>query len=89
MVGIKAKRPIIVSIASIIGWVMVVFSFIYAFSPTVKKLGEFYPALYSFVTCMQFISYVGIWYMKKMGATPIHHRVFSKRNLTFINERFQ
>lgn len=67
MVGIKVKRPVIVSIVCIIGWILVVFSFIYAFSPNVKKIGEFYPAIYSFVVCLQFISFVGIWYMKKWG----------------------
>jgi hypothetical protein len=46
---------------------MVLFSFIYAFSPSVKKMGEFYPALYSLAICLQFISYVGVWYMKKWG----------------------
>ncbi len=56
-----------ISIMCVIGWVMVLFSFMYAFSPSVKKTGEFYPALYSFVICMQFISCVGIWYMKRWG----------------------
>jgi len=51
----------------IIGWIMVVLSFVYAFSPAVKKMGEFYPALYSFVICLEFIACVGIWYMKKWG----------------------
>ena len=68
MVGIKVKRPIILSIICIIGWIMVTLSFIYAFSPAVKKMGEFYPALYSFVICLEFIACVGIWYMKKWGA---------------------
>jgi len=67
MVGIKSKRPVIVSIMCIIGWIMVVFSFIYAFSPTVKKIGDFYPPLYSLVICLEFISCVGMWYMKKWG----------------------
>lgn len=56
-----------VSIMCITGWLMVVCSFIYAFSPGVKKIGEFYPAIYSFVVCLQFISFVGLWYMKKWG----------------------
>jgi hypothetical protein len=67
MVGIKVKRPVILSIVCIIGWILVVFSFIYAFSPGIKKIGEYYPAIYSFIVCLQFISFVGIWYMKKWG----------------------
>jgi hypothetical protein len=86
MVGIKTKRPLIVSIISIIGWIMVVLSFVYAFSPNVKKIGEFYPALYSFVVCLQFISFVGIWYMKKWGVHLLVIAFFSKNILlVFMN----
>jgi hypothetical protein len=46
---------------------MVVLNFLDAFSPSVKKLGQLYPALYSLVMCLQFISFVGIWYMKRWG----------------------
>lgn len=46
---------------------MVVFNFLDAFSPAVKKLGQFYPALYSLLMCLQFIAFVGIWYMKRWG----------------------
>jgi hypothetical protein len=46
---------------------MVVISFLNAFSPAVKKLGQFYPAIYSLVMCLQFIAFVGIWYMKRWG----------------------
>jgi len=86
MVGIKTKRPRIVSIISVIGWIMVVLSFVYAFSPAVKKIGEFYPALYSFVVCLQFISFVGIWYMKKWGVHLLVVSFFCKNILlVFMN----
>lgn len=61
------KRPVLILILCIIGWIMVVLNFIDAFSPSVKKLGQFYPALYSLVMCLQFIAFVGIWYMKRWG----------------------
>lgn len=86
MVGIKTKRPVILSIISIIGWIMVVLSFVYAFSPTVKKIGEFFPALYSFVVCLQFISFVGVWYMKKWGMHVLIVAFFAKNILlVFMN----
>jgi hypothetical protein len=86
MVGSKRKRPIIISIVSIIGWIMVVLSFVYAFSPTIKKIGEFYPALYSFVVCLQFISFVGVWYMKKWGVHLLVASFFCKNILlVFMN----
>ena len=86
MVGIKVKRPVIVSIVCIIGWIMVLLSFVYAFSPDIKKIGEFYPALYSFVVCLQFISLVGIWYMKKWGLHLLVVSFFCKNIiLVFMN----
>ena len=88
MVGIKTKRPRIVSIISIIGWIMVVLSFVYAFSPNVKKIGEFYPALYSFVVCLQFISFVGIWYMKKWGVHLLVASFFCKNILLVFMNNF-
>src|ERR1700722_17840813 len=88
MVGLKAKRPVIISIMCIIGWVMVLFSFIYAFSPTVKKIGDFYPALYSFVICLQFISCVGIWYMKKWGAHLFVLSLSGKETLLYLMNDF-
>jgi len=89
MVGIKTKRPRIVSIVSIIGWIMVMLSFIYAFSPVIKKIGEFYPALYSFVVCLQFISFVGIWYMKKWGLHLLVASFFLKNILLVFMNTFQ
>lgn len=88
MVGIKVKRPLIVSIVCIIGWLMVIASFIYAFSPTVKKIGEFYPAVYSFVVCLQFISLVGIWYMKKWGLHLFVASFFLKDILLVVMNTF-
>jgi hypothetical protein len=89
MVGIKVKRPVIISIVCVIGWLMVVSSFIYAFSPNVKKIGEFYPAIYSFVVCLQFISFVGIWYMKKWGLHLFIASFFLKNILlVFMNTFF-
>ncbi len=61
-------------------------SFVYAFSPNVKKIGEFFPALYSFIVCLQFISFVGIWYMKKWGIHMLIAAYFAKNILlVFMN----
>jgi|SRR6185312_3199094 len=67
MVGFSRKRPRIISIFCIIGWIMVILNFMQAFSPSVKKIGEFYPALSSLAVCLQFIALVGVWYMKRWG----------------------
>ena len=67
MVGYATKRPVVISIFCVAGWIMAVFNFLIAFSPAIKKLGELYPALYSLVMCFQFIAFVGLWYMKRWG----------------------
>ncbi|HTB07731.1 MAG TPA: hypothetical protein VK806_12335 [Bacteroidia bacterium] len=87
MVGFSVKRPKVVSILCIIGWIMVVFSFLNAFSPAVKKLGQFYPAIYSLVMCLQFIAFVGIWYMKRWGLELFILSFFGKAVLLlFMND---
>ena len=83
MVGIRKKRPVLISIVCIVGWIMVIVSFLNAFSPAVKKIGEFYPAVCSLVVCLQFISFVGIWYMKRWGVNLFVISFFSQ-NIVYI-----
>ncbi|HXB12134.1 MAG TPA: hypothetical protein VNZ45_09130 [Bacteroidia bacterium] len=86
MVGYIKKRPLVITILCIIGWIMVIFNFLDAFSPSVKKLGQFYPALYSLLMCLQFIAFVGIWYMKRWGIELFIVSFFGKSALfLFMN----
>lgn len=65
---------------------MVLINFLDAFSPAVKNLGQFYPALYSLVMCLQFIAFVGIWYMKRWGVELFIASFFGKAILfLFMN----
>jgi hypothetical protein len=65
---------------------MVILNFLDAFSPAVKKLGQFYPALYSLIMCLQFISFVGIWYLKRWGVELFIASFFGKAALfVFMN----
>lgn len=61
------KRPPLISIICIVGYLSVVFTFPQVFSPAVKKLGVFMPALYGILVAANFISCVGIWYFKQWG----------------------
>ncbi len=61
------KRPRIISIICIIGYLSVLFSFPQVFSPSVKKLGVLMPALYGILVAANFIACVGIWYFKQWG----------------------
>ena len=86
MVGFSRKRPLVVTIFGIIGWIMVILNFLIAFSPSIKKINEFYPALFSLVMCLQFISLVGIWYMKRWGVELFVVSFFAKRYSFCLHE---
>jgi hypothetical protein len=62
------SRPKIISFICILGFISVVLSFPQVFSPSVKKIGMFAPALFGSVIAFQFISFVGLWYFKQWGA---------------------
>jgi len=78
MVGYTTKRPVIISILCVLGWIMVILNFLIAFSPSIKKIGPLYPALYSLVMCFQFIAFVGLWYMKRWGLELFISSFFAK-----------
>jgi hypothetical protein len=61
------KRPKIISLICIIGFISVIFTFPAVFSPSVKKIGDLIPALYGFIVACSFISYIGLWHMKQWG----------------------
>src|ERR1035437_959855 len=61
------KRPILLTIVCVLGFTWIVFSFPAVFSPSVKKLGDWYPALFGLMVAASFISYIGVWYMKRWG----------------------
>ncbi len=63
------KRPILISIVCIIGFFWIVFSLPAVFSPSVKKLGDWYPALFGLLVAASFIAYIGVWNMKRWGCT--------------------
>src|ERR1044071_750232 len=61
------ERPKIITLICILGFISIVFTFPAVFSPSVKKLGDFIPALYGFIVACSFISYIGLWHMKQWG----------------------
>lgn len=69
MAYITYKRPVLISILCIVGFIFpVLFSMGMMFSPETRRLGDFFPALFGLLVAARFISYVGIWYMKRWGA---------------------
>lgn len=61
------QRPKIVSIICIIGYISVILTFPTVFSPSVKKIGTFVPAIYGFIVACNFMAYIGLWHMKQWG----------------------
>ena len=61
------KRPGVITIICVIGYLSVLFAFPQVFSPPVKKLGLLMPAVFGIIIAAQFISYVGLWYYKQWG----------------------
>lgn len=62
------KRPKILKIVCILGFIWIVFSFPAVFSPAVKKMGDWFPAIFGLIVAASFISYIGLWHMKQWGA---------------------
>lgn len=72
------KRPKILTFICILGYISVVVTFPQVFSPAVKKLGVFVPALYGLLVAAKFIACVGIWYFKQWGVQLYLSAFFSK-----------
>lgn len=87
MESVIRKRPVLLSIVCILGFIWIVFSFPAVFSPSVKKLGDWYPALFGLIVAASFISYIGVWYMKRWGVNLFIITFFVKEIiLIFIDD---
>lgn len=67
MTAITRKRPVLISIVCILGYIAVIGYFIGVFAPNIKKLGALYPALLGLIVAANFISVIGVWNMKRWG----------------------
>ena len=79
------KRPRILKIICILGFISIVFSFLAVFSPSVKKMGDWYPALYGLLVATSFISYIGLWHMKRWGVQLFIVTFFVKEIFSAMN----
>lgn len=61
------KRPGVITFFCVLGYLGILVTFPQVFSPAVKKLGVFMPALYGLLVALQFMATVGIWYYKRWG----------------------
>lgn len=84
MQAVKKKRPVLISIICIIGYIWIVVTFPGMFSPAVKKIGAWYPALYGIFVASNFISFIGAWNMKRWGAELFIVTFFVKQVVNFM-----
>src|ERR1043165_4447494 len=61
------KRPGWIKTVCILGFIWIVFSFPSVFSPSVKTMGDWFPALCGLIVACSVISYIGVWHMKRWG----------------------
>ena len=78
------KRPALISTVCILGFIWIVFSLPAVFSPSIKKLGDWYPALFGLIVASSFISYIGVWNMKRWGCSLFIITFFIKEILLVI-----
>lgn len=84
MESIIRKRPKLVTLVCVLGFIWIVFSFPAVFSPSVKKLGDWYPALFGLIVAMSFISYIGVWHMKRWGVSLFIIAFFIKEMILIL-----
>jgi hypothetical protein len=49
-------------------------------------MGDWYPALYGFLVALTFISFIGIWYLKKWGISLFSLIFFTKFSVQILND---
>jgi hypothetical protein len=81
------KRPKIISVICLWGFISVLYTFPQVFSPVVKKLGILIPALYGIMVALYFIACVGLWYLKRWGVQLYLYAFFSKTLFNILNEQ--
>lgn len=81
------QRPKLITTVCVLGFIWIVFSFPAVFSPSIKKLGDWYPALFGLIVACSFIAYIGLWHMKRWGVSLYLITFFAKQLLLiYIND---
>jgi hypothetical protein len=62
------KRPIVISILAVVGFVFSAGQIITISAPGIRDVAGWYPIVYGSIIALRFISLVGVWHMKKWGA---------------------
>lgn len=81
--GALIKRPKIITLICVLGFIWIVFTFPGMFSPETKKMGDWVPAIYGFVIALSFISFIGVWNLKRWGV-EMYIGVFVAKLIFFL-----
>lgn len=84
--NIVIKRPVILTIICIVGILWSLMNFVYVFSPFIKKISDWAPAIYGIIVALQFISFIGIWNMKQWGVMTCILAFIFKITFSIITE---
>ena len=72
------KRPIILSIICVIGFIISAVQIILISYPGIRSIAKWYPIAYGLLTALRFMSLVGTWYMKKWGPELFVYTLLAK-----------
>ncbi|HLG02800.1 MAG TPA: hypothetical protein VI731_04340 [Bacteroidia bacterium] len=72
------KRPIIISIFAVTGFIISAFQIILISYPGLREIEKWYPVVYGLLTAFRFIALVGVWHMKKWGAELFAYSLLGK-----------
>ncbi len=68
MAHVIRKRPRIISILGVVGFIVSAGQIIAISAPSIRDVASWYPIVYGMIISLRFISIVGVWHMKKWGA---------------------
>lgn len=68
MAHVIRKRPRIISILGVVGFIFSAGQIIAISAPSIRDVATWYPIVYGMIIALRFISIVGVWHMKKWGA---------------------
>jgi hypothetical protein len=88
MAHVLRKRPRIISIFGVIGFIVSAGQIIAISAPSIRDVASWYPIVYGMVISLRFISIVGIWHMKKWGAELFLYVTLTKIIMQTLLEDF-
>lgn len=81
------KRPRLISVMCFTGYLWTLKSLPFVFSPPIKHMGDWFPAIFGLFLSLKFISYVGTWHLKKWGLELMILAFFLETSLAYAVDK--